>query len=68
MITKADVNKTILMYRPNVTIMAHNGIILGVEIDLFNDHIDWYVQDGECFYDCKDDLEARDKFLEILDK
>ena len=42
------------------------GIKLVMEVDAFNGHINWSVQEGDHYTDFKDFEEARDYYLKVI--
>ena len=59
--TKRELDERLLFFNPEI---VFDGTIGGnkllMEVDAFNGHINWSVQEGDRYTDCKDFVEARD--------
>ena len=63
--TKIDLNERLLFIKPEIIFDGTpGGIKLLMEVDAFNGHINWSVQEGDHYTDFKDFVEARDYYLE----
>ena len=65
--TKVELNEKLLFFYPEIVFdSAPNGIKLLMLVDVFNEHINWAVQEGNHYTDFKDFEEARDYYLETM--
>ena len=64
--TKEDLNARLLFFNPEIVFDGTpGGIKLLMEIDAFNGHINWEVQEDNHYTDFKDFGEARDYYLKV---
>ena len=65
--TKRELDERLLFFNPEIIFdSTHGGIKMLMEIDAFNGHINWEVQEGDHYTDFKDFDEARDYYLEAI--
>ena len=64
--TKRELDERLLFFKPEIIFDGtHGGIKLLMEVDAFNCHINWEVQEGDHYTDFKDFVEARDYYLKV---
>ena len=64
--TKIDLNERFLFFKPEIIFDGTpGGIKLLMEVDAFNGHINWEVQEGDRYTDFNDFEEARDYYLKV---
>lgn len=65
--TKEELNKQLLYFEPEIVFAGTpGGIKLLMCVDAFNNHIDWWVQEGDHQYTKFQDFDAaRDYFLKV---
>ena len=62
--TKKELDERFLFFKPEIIFDGiPGGIKLLMEIDIFNGHINWVVQEGDHYTDFMDFEEARDYYL-----
>ena len=62
--TKRELDERLLFFNPEIIFdETPGGIKMLMEIDAFNGHINWEVQEGNHYTDFKDFVEARDYYL-----
>ena len=65
--TKEDLNARLLFFNPEIVFDGTiGGIKLLMEVDAFNGHINWEVQEGDHYTDFNDFEEARDYYLKAI--
>ena len=64
--TKRELDESFLFFKPGIVFDGTiGGIKLLMEVDAFNGHINWGVQEGSHYTDFKDFEEARDYYLKV---
>ena len=65
--TKRELDERFLFFNPEIVFDETPGGInkLLMEVDAFNGHINWSVQEGDRYTDFKDFEEARDYYLKV---
>ena len=64
--TKEDLNTRLLFFNPEIVFDGTiGGIKLLMEVDAFNGHINWSVQEGNHYTVFNDFGEARDYYLKV---
>ena len=64
--TKRELDERFLFSNPEIVFDGPpDGIKLLMEVDTFNEHINWSVQEGHHYTDFKDFEEARDYYLKV---
>ena len=64
--TKRELDEKFLFFNPEIVFdCTPGGIKLIMEVDAFNGHINWSVQEGNHYTDFKDFDEARNYYLKI---
>lgn len=64
--TKEELNERLLFFNPEIVFDGTiGGIKLLMEVDTFNEHINWSVQEGDHYTDFMDFEEARDYYLKV---
>ena len=64
--TKRELDERFLFFKPEIIFDGTPGCVkLLMEVDAFNGHINWSVQEGDYYTDFKDFEEARDYYLEV---
>ena len=64
--TKRELDERLLFFNPEIVFdCTPGGIKLLMEVDTFNGHINWEIQEGDHYTDFKDFEEARDYYLEV---
>ena len=64
--TKEELDERFLFFNPEIVFDGTpDGIKLLMEVDAFNEHINWSVQEGNRYTDFKDFEEARDYYLKV---
>lgn len=65
--TKRELDEKLLFFKPEIVFDGTlGGIKLLMEIDAFNGHINWEVQEGNHYTYFVDYEEARDYYLEVI--
>ena len=65
--TKEELNQRLLHFNPGVIFAGTiGGIKLLMEVDAFNKHITWGVQESDHYTDFEEFEEARDYYLEAI--
>lgn len=66
--TKRELDDRFLLFNPGIVFDgAPGGIKLLMEVDAFNEHINWSVQEDNHYTVFKDFREARDYYLKVID-
>ena len=64
---KEELNERLLFFNPEIVFDGTiGGIKLLMEVDAFNGHINWSVQEGDHYTDFNDFEEARDYYLKVI--
>ena len=64
--TKEELNERLLFFNPEIVFDGTlGGIKLIMEVDAFNEHINWSVQEGDHYTDFENFEEARDYYLKV---
>ena len=64
--TKRELDERFLFFNPEIVFDGTlGGIKLLMEVDVFNGHINWSVQEGDHYTDFNDFEEARDYYLKV---
>ena len=64
--TKRELDERLLFFKPEIVFDGTIGDIkLIMEVDNFNGHINWEVQEGDHYTDFVDFEEARDYYLKV---
>ena len=64
--TKRELDERFLFFKPEIVFDGTpGGIKLLMEVDAFNGHINWEVQEGDHYTDFVDFKEARDYYLKV---
>ena len=64
--TKRELDERFLFFKPGIVFDGTiGGIKLLMEVDAFNGHINWEVQEGDHYTDFNDFGEARDYYLKV---
>lgn len=64
--TKRELDERFLFFNPKIVFDGTpGGIKLLMEVDVFNGHINWSVQEGDHYTDFKDFGEERDYYLKV---
>ena len=64
--TKRDLDERFLFFKPEIIFDGTpGGNKLLMEVDAFNGHINWIVQEGDHYTDFNDFGEARDYYLKV---
>ena len=64
--TKIDLNERFLFFKPEIIFDGTSGgNKLLMEVDAFNGHINWEVQESNHYTDFKNFEEARDYYLKV---
>lgn len=64
--TKRELDERLLFFNPEIVFDGTTGgIKLLMEVDAFNEHINWEVQEGDHYTDFEDYDEARDYYLKV---
>ena len=64
--TKRELDERLLFFNPEIVFDGTiGGIKLLMEVDAFNGHINWSVQEGNHYTDFNDFGEARDYYLKV---
>lgn len=64
---KRELDERLLFFKPEIVFDGTTGgIKLIMEVDAFNGHINWSVQEGSHYTDFEDYDEARDYYLEAI--
>ena len=64
--TKRELDERFLFFNPEIVFDGTlGGIKLLMEVDAFNGHINWEVQEGSPYPDLVDFAEARDYYLTV---
>ena len=64
--TKRGLDERFLFFKPEIIFDGTpGGVKLLMEVDAFNGHINWSVQEGDHYTDFKDFEEARDYYLKV---
>ena len=65
--TKRELNERFLFFKPEIVFYeTESGIKILMEVDAFNGHINWSVQEGNRYTDFNDFGEARDYYLKVI--
>ena len=65
--TKRELDERFLFFYPEIVFDGTpGGIKLLMTVDVFNGHINWSVQEGDCYTDFADFYGARDYYLEAI--
>lgn len=65
--TAEELNERLLLFNPEIVFAGTSGgIKLIMTVDAFNGHINWSVQEGDCYTDFADFYGARDYYLEVI--
>ena len=66
--TKRELDERSLFFKPEIVFdETIGGIKLLMEVDAFNEHINWSVQEDNHYTVFKDFGEARDYYLKVID-
>ena len=64
--TKRELDERLLLFNPEIVFYGTaSEIKILMEVDAFNGHINWSVQEGDHYTDFKDFGEARDYYLKV---
>ena len=64
--TKRELDERLLLFNPEIVFYGTaSGIKILMEVDAFNGHINWSVQEGDHYTDFKDFEKARDYYLKV---
>lgn len=67
--TKRELDERFLFFNPEIVFdETPGGIKLFMEVDAFNGHFNWAVQEGNHYTDFEDFDEARDYYLEVVEE
>lgn len=65
--TKRELDERLLSFKQEIVFDGTiGGIKLLIEVDAFNGHINWEVQEGDHYTDFEDFDEARDYYLKVI--
>ena len=65
--TKRRLDERFLFFKPEIVFdETHGGIKVLMEVDAFNGHINWIVQEGDHYTDFKDFGAGRDYYLKAI--
>lgn len=65
--TKRELDERFLFFNPEIVFdETPGGIKLFMEVDAFNGHFNWAVQEGNHYTDFEDFDEARDYYLKVI--
>ena len=65
--TNRELDERLLLFNPEIVFYGTaSGIKILMEVDAFNGHINWSVQEGNRYTDFNDFGEARDYYLKVI--